>query len=186
MVVNHEQETETISNDRQVVYTRYIDWCLTTPLLLLDLILMTKMKSTMITWVLFSDIAMIVLGIIGAFSESPYKWVYYAFSCLMLFVLTWGMLNPIFREELQINQTCTAAYIYLLSYLLGVWFFYPIVWGLGTGGQVISVDLEIILMGVLDVLAKPMFAVLCIGVQELVILDFIVGEVAAASEPLNP
>ena len=44
----------------------------------------------------------------------------------------------------------------MLSFL---WFLYPIAWGLADGGNQISPDGEMVFYGVLDLLAKPVFAV---------------------------
>jgi len=166
MAVNADNTTPS-NDDRQVVYARYIDWIFTTPLLLLDLILMTNMPSTMTAWIMGADVAMVVFGIIGAFTAYPYKWVYFAAGCLMQVALSWGMIQPILKEDYQKNATCTKGYTALLIFLIVVWVVYPVAWGLGAGGRVISVDTEIIIMGVLDLLAKPLFAVGVLTMHEV-------------------
>nr|AAY82897.1 rhodopsin [Acetabularia acetabulum] len=160
------------ADERQVIYARYIDWVFTTPLLLLDLVLLTNMPATMIAWIMGADIAMIAFGIIGAFTVGSYKWFYFVVGCIMLAVLAWGMINPIFKEELQKHKEYTGAYTTLLIYLIVLWVIYPIVWGLGAGGHIIGVDVEIIAMGVLDLLAKPLYA---IGV--LITVEVVYGKV---------
>ena len=40
---------------------------------------------------------------------------------------------------------------------IGVWFLYPIAWGLSEGGNVIHPDSEAIFYGILDIIAKPVF-----------------------------
>eukprot|EP01026_Neomeris_dumetosa_P067878 TRINITY_DN6634_c0_g1_i1.p1 TRINITY_DN6634_c0_g1~~TRINITY_DN6634_c0_g1_i1.p1 ORF type:complete len:240 (+),score=32.16 TRINITY_DN6634_c0_g1_i1:205-924(+) len=170
-----------VHDDRQVIYARYVDWFFTTPLLLLDLVLMTNMPTTMISWVMGADVFMITLGIIGAFADTPYKWVYFGAGCVFQACLTWGMINPIFKEELKKNKEYTTGYTTLLIYLIVVWVFYPIVWGLGAGGHIITVDEEIIAMGVLDLLAKPLFAVGVLAVHEHVCKQM--G--SEVTEPLN-
>eukprot|EP01025_Chloroclados_australasicus_P054017 TRINITY_DN63_c0_g1_i1.p2 TRINITY_DN63_c0_g1~~TRINITY_DN63_c0_g1_i1.p2 ORF type:complete len:272 (-),score=23.78 TRINITY_DN63_c0_g1_i1:288-1007(-) len=157
MAVN--SDSGPLNQGRQVIYARYIDWIFTTPLLLLDLILMTNMPYTMVSWIIGTDVAMIVFGILGAFDDANTKWVYFAAGCVMQVALTWGMLNPIFKEELKKSKEYTAGYTTLLIYLIVVWVCYPIVWGLGAGGRILDVDGEIIAMGVLDLLAKPLFGV---------------------------
>eukprot|EP01025_Chloroclados_australasicus_P054018 TRINITY_DN63_c0_g2_i1.p2 TRINITY_DN63_c0_g2~~TRINITY_DN63_c0_g2_i1.p2 ORF type:complete len:240 (-),score=14.68 TRINITY_DN63_c0_g2_i1:183-902(-) len=157
-----------ITDNRQVIYARYIDWIFTTPLLLLDLVLMTNMPTTMISWIMGADVFMIIFGIIGAFDSGNTKWVYFVAGCIMQIALTWGMINPIFKEQLQKSKEYTGGYTTLLIYLIVVWVFYPIVWGFGAGGQLLDVDGETLAMAILDLLAKPLFAVGVLTVHEVV------------------
>eukprot|EP01024_Parvocaulis_polyphysoides_P024425 TRINITY_DN223_c1_g1_i1.p1 TRINITY_DN223_c1_g1~~TRINITY_DN223_c1_g1_i1.p1 ORF type:complete len:303 (+),score=62.42 TRINITY_DN223_c1_g1_i1:91-909(+) len=161
-------KSEPAPGDRKTVYPRYIDWFFTTPLLLLDLILMMNMPAAKIAWIMGADVGMVVLGLIGAFDANDTKWFYFAVSCILMVALLYGMLEATLNVEQWKNPLYITGYATLLVYLIVLWCGYPIVWGLGTGGLVISVDLEIILMGILDVLAKPIFAMGCIILHETV------------------
>lgn len=50
---------------RPFYYARYIDWFLTTPLLLLDLMLLAKVDRTRTLLVIFLDIVMVLTGLFG-------------------------------------------------------------------------------------------------------------------------
>jgi bacteriorhodopsin len=63
---------------REIFYVRYIDWFITTPLLLIDLMLTAGMPWPKILWVVLVDWIMIVMGLVGALITSRYKWAYYA------------------------------------------------------------------------------------------------------------
>eukprot|EP01024_Parvocaulis_polyphysoides_P001743 TRINITY_DN10498_c0_g1_i3.p1 TRINITY_DN10498_c0_g1~~TRINITY_DN10498_c0_g1_i3.p1 ORF type:complete len:214 (+),score=33.81 TRINITY_DN10498_c0_g1_i3:90-644(+) len=178
MATDHSEPT---GDERKKIFARYIDWALTTPLLLLDLIMMTNMPASMISWIIGADVGMIVLGIIGAYDEEETKWFYFALSCILMFALLYGMVQPIYKKLLWKNPLYLYGYAILLIYLIVLWVGYPIVWGLGTGGNVIGVDIEIILMGILDILAKPMFAVGVLTVHEVIAAKMeIAGEVVEA------
>lgn len=58
---------------RQVYYARYVDWVVTTPLLLMDLLLTAALPWPTIIWVIFLDWIMIITGLIGALVVSRYK-----------------------------------------------------------------------------------------------------------------
>ena len=60
--------------NREIFYARYIDWFITTPLLLMDLLLTAGMPWPSIVWTIFLDWVMIVTGLIGALVKSRYKW----------------------------------------------------------------------------------------------------------------
>jgi bacteriorhodopsin len=65
---------------REIFYVRYIDWFITTPLLLLDLLLTAGMPWPTILWVILVDEIMIVTGLVGALVVSIYKWGYFTFG----------------------------------------------------------------------------------------------------------
>lgn len=60
--------------NRSIFYARYIDWVITTPLLLMDLLLTAGMPWPTIIYVIFWDEVMIVTGLIGALVSTRYKW----------------------------------------------------------------------------------------------------------------
>jgi bacteriorhodopsin len=65
---------------REIFYVRYIDWFITTPLLLMDLLLTAGMPWPTVLWVILVDWVMIVTGLVGALVKSSYKWGYFAFG----------------------------------------------------------------------------------------------------------
>ena len=67
-------------NAREIFYVCYIDWFITTPLLLLDLLLTAGMPWPTILRVILVDLVMIVCGLVGALVQSTYKWRYFAFG----------------------------------------------------------------------------------------------------------
>lgn len=83
--------------DREIFYVRYIDWFITTPLLLMDLLLTAAMPWPTVLWVIMVDEMMIVTGLVGALVESSYKWGYFVFGCVGLcyifYVLVWEAQN---------------------------------------------------------------------------------------------
>jgi bacteriorhodopsin len=74
-------------NMRQIFYVRYIDWFVTTPLLLADLLLTCGMPGPTILYVILMDEIMVVTGLVGALVKSSYKWGFFTFgSAAFLFV----------------------------------------------------------------------------------------------------
>ena len=55
---------------RQIWYARYIDWVITTPALLLTLVMATGLPLSDIITLAFFDLVMIVTGLVGALVES--------------------------------------------------------------------------------------------------------------------
>jgi bacteriorhodopsin len=75
------------SNWREVYYARYIDWIVTTPLLLLDLALLSGLPIAETAVIIVADEIMIVTGMIGALHPSlKFRWGFFTFSCIAAFL----------------------------------------------------------------------------------------------------
>ena len=64
---------------------RYIQWFVSLPLLLLELLLATGLSSSDIALAGFSAVVLVINGLVGALVPSDYKWGYYVFGCVALF-----------------------------------------------------------------------------------------------------
>ena len=89
-------------------YGRFIDWALTTPLLLMGIITLSlprlDKKPALVGGIIFSDVFMIITGIFAGLSDSGTvaKWVWYILSCgafLTLYFLIWGPLRSAAIEQ---------------------------------------------------------------------------------------
>lgn len=145
---------------RQIFYARYIDWFLTTPLLLLDLLLTCRLPWPTILYTIVMNEIMIVSGLIGALVPTRYKWGFFVFGCAAFLVVVYivGFEGRQYAKALgtDIHRT----YLTCGVWTLGLWCLYPIAWGLSEGGNVIASDSEMIFYGVLDFCAKPIFSFL--------------------------
>ena len=61
--------------DREIFYARYIDWVITTPLLLMDLLLTAGLPWPTTIWTVFLNWIMIVTGLVGPLVWTRHKWV---------------------------------------------------------------------------------------------------------------
>ena len=66
-------------------YVRYIQWFITFPLLLLELLLATGLSLSDIMTALFMGVVVVISGLVGALVHSDYKWGYFVFGCCALF-----------------------------------------------------------------------------------------------------
>lgn len=147
------------SRTRAIWYARYIDWVITTPALLLELVMATGLPLSDIIALIFFDEVMIITGLIGALVVSVYKWGYFAFGCAALVYIWWILLGPALKSATRLGPEFKTAYMGSAIYLSFIWLLYPIAWGLADGGNVIGADGEMVFYGVLDVIAKPVFTV---------------------------
>jgi len=147
---------------REIFYVRYIDWFITTPLLLMDLMLTAGMPWPTILFVILVDEIMIVTGLIGALVTSRYKWGYFTFGCFALFYIIYHLAWESRRNASRYGADVGRAFLYCGSLTTLLWIVYPIAWGVCEGGNIISPDSEAVFYGILDLLAKPVFGALLI------------------------
>ncbi|KAJ9107924.1 hypothetical protein QFC19_002667 [Naganishia cerealis] len=129
---------------RAVWYTRYIDWTITTPLLLLTLLLATGLPLGDIMTIIFFDLVMIVCGLVGALIESDYKWGFWVFGMLSLFYIAYNLLAPARASARLLGLDWGRTYSHAAGILLFTWSLYPICWALSEGANVMGTTGEMI------------------------------------------
>ncbi|KAF1980876.1 family A G protein-coupled receptor-like protein [Aulographum hederae CBS 113979] len=144
---------------RQVFWARYVDWAITTPLLLLDLSLLAGLSGAHILMAVIADVIMILTGLFAALGSegTPQKWGWYAIACISYLVIIWHL--AINGRSMAMKRTGKVGPFFtaITAYTLIIWTAYPIIWGIADGSRKMSVDGEIIAYAVLDILAKPVF-----------------------------
>ena len=145
---------------RQIFYVRYIDWFVTTPLLLLDLLLTCGLPTPTIVYTILMNEIMVVTGLIGALVKSNYKWGYFVFGCVAFFFVAYTVVFEGRAHARALGNDILKVYTLCGVWTIGLWFLYPIAWGLCEGANVIPSDSEAVWYGVLDILAKPVFGAL--------------------------
>ncbi|KAF7719098.1 Uncharacterized protein PECH_000284 [Penicillium ucsense] len=142
---------------REIFYARYIDWFITTPLILTDILLTCGLPWPTILFAVVLDEIMIVTGLIGALVKSQYKWGYFTIGCVAFFMVAYVIIGVGMSHAKVIGQDVNRLFIMISVWTLVMWTLYPVAWGLCEGGNVISPDSEAVFYGVLDLLAKPVF-----------------------------
>lgn len=120
---------------------RYTDWALTTPLMLLALLLANKASLTTIVAVLAADGIMIGMGYLGAQApDNTNKMVLFALGC--------AALVPILYVLTTMKKAKYAIYL-----TLAIWCLYPLVW-YADEEAIVTKQTSHITYSVMDVLAK--------------------------------
>ncbi|MCJ1261909.1 ion channel activity [Lobaria immixta] len=145
---------------REIFYVRYIDWVITTPLLLLDLLLTAGLPWPTILYTILIDEVMIITGLVGALVQSSYKWGYFTFGFVAFLWVGWTITWTARKHAVALGPEISRTYLICGVWTIFLWFLYPIAWGLSEGGNVIAPDSEAVFYGILDILAKPVFGAL--------------------------
>lgn len=148
--------------NREIFYVRYIDWFITTPLLLMDLLLTAGMPWPSILYIILIDEVMVVTGLVGALVKTSYKWGYWTFGMFALFYILYVLVWEARRNASRLGKDVGTVFLMTGTLTSFLWTLYPIAWGLCEGGNVITPDSEAIFYGILDLLAKPVFGAILI------------------------
>ncbi|CAA9505179.1 MAG: Bacteriorhodopsin-like protein [uncultured Sphingomonas sp.] len=149
---------------RELFWMRYVDWSITTPLLLTSLGL-TALGTPFRRWglllgTLFTDLYMIATGYLAdeAPKDSPMKWTWYGVSSgafVGLYYLLWG---PLREESEKTGEEAADVYRRNLTFLSIVWAGYPVNFLIGPEAlELIDDDTSTGIYTGLDITAKILF-----------------------------
>ncbi|EAQ83604.1 hypothetical protein CHGG_10008 [Chaetomium globosum CBS 148.51] len=144
---------------RQIYWARYVDWALTTPLLLLNLCLLAGVDGAHTLMALVANVVMVLAGLFAAYGAegTAQKWGWFVISCLGYLFVVWHVGLHGTRTVQVKGARVSKLWASLTIYSLALWAAYPIVWGIAALARKTNVDTEVIIYAVLDVLAKPIF-----------------------------
>ena len=111
---------------REVYWARYVDWSVTTPLLLLDLALLAGLSGANILVAIVADVIMILTGLFAALTvDESSKWGYYAIACISYLTVVYQLaING--RHVVQSKDSKTATFFAALGgFTLILWTIYP-------------------------------------------------------------
>lgn len=167
-------------NAEKIQLARYVDWVITTPLLLFSLVAVglpsiSKSKKSLTTSgliisIIALDVFMIVTGLIASVVSKDMRMPWYIFSCLALILITVLLYNSVYKlSKKLVKPAASKLYLNLTVFLTILWAAYPIVWILGaTGSGNISPVSENMAYAVLDITAKVGFGLLLLaGLSDL-------------------
>jgi bacteriorhodopsin len=140
---------------------RYLDWGITTPLLLLDLGIIAGIRPKLIAGVMGADVFMIVTGVIATLVGSPVKYIWYLISCGAFLAILAALFIEYSATARRRNSGVNRLFQKLRNVLIVLWFCYPIVWIFGAEGfGVFSIEWETAIYAILDLCAKVGFGLI--------------------------
>ena len=119
---------------------RYVDWIVTTPLLLMPLGLTAmhrlKKRDSALLWALVgADVIMIACGLVADLSTGPARSVFFlcgVVALVAIFYLTWGPLRELaYTQGDDLGKVFTT----VAGLLSALWIAYPVIWWLGPSGS---------------------------------------------------
>jgi bacteriorhodopsin len=141
---------------RQVYWARYVDWALTTPLLVLNLCLLAGVDGAHTLMAIIANVIMVLSGLFASFGaeRTAQKWGWFVIACLSYVFVIWHVGLHGSRMVKAKGARVSRLFASLAGTALVLWTVYPIAWGIATLARRTSVDTEILIYAVLDVLTK--------------------------------
>jgi len=175
-----------LADGRVLLFARYVDWSITTPLLLLGLA-MTALHGAhrrpgLVAALLGADVLMILTGLFFSLSTEPFpKWTWYIASCFAFLAVCAVLVGPLRREAADRPPERRSAYGHDVAVLAVLWLLYPVVVLLGPDGLgVWSEATHTGSLTVIDLLAKVGYGLLTIaGAARIATAELARGEVKA-------
>lgn len=124
---SHKHVPDTYQTIRRSVYwARYVDWSITTPLLLLDLAFLAGLNGANILVTVVADIIMVLTGLFAALAEDErVRWGYYAMGCLAYLVIIYQLAFH-GRSMAMAKDANTGKFFQAIAgYTLVLWTAYP-------------------------------------------------------------
>ena len=152
---------------RLTFFARYIDWSITTPLLLLGLAYTAlgnlKAWGALIGSMIGADVLMIVTGLFADLSPSGSlaKLAWYLVSCGAFLAVYYVLWIPLMRGARARGAQEAKVYTRNASILSVLWLIYPVVFLVGTEGlSIVALGVELAAFAILDLLAKVAYGLL--------------------------
>lgn len=160
-------ETVTQVFDQTVFWGRYLDWAVTTPLLLLELGVIAGLRPKLIAGVMGADFFMILTGLIATLEDTPENYLWWTISTGAFLAILASLLTEYSASARRREGKVNSLFQTLRNVLIVLWICYPIVWLLGVEGfRVLSTGIETALYAILDLCAKVGFGFIVISANE--------------------
>lgn len=163
-----------LDDGREFYYFRYLDWLITTPLLLVDLALLALVNpgrnTGLIATIIGLDIAMILTGLIAGSSTSAFvATIFFIISLAAMIGVLYLLYTRLFAAARTRSPNVARVFSTLAMLTIVLWSLYPIVFLLGTEGfRAVDNDGEVFLFMVLDLLSKVGFGFLLLSNHQVI------------------
>jgi len=151
--------TETTVTDHTIFVARYVDWLVTTPLIVAYLAMLAKPPRRTYVWLLAADVFVIGAGIAAAFTTGTLRWALFAAGAVGYVVLAYGLLRVLPGSlGADPDPRVHSLFVTLRNITVVLWTLYPVVWLLGPAGVgILQYEMYTIVVVYLDFISKVGF-----------------------------
>lgn len=151
--------TKTTVDGNIVHIARYIDWLVTTPLIVLYLAMLAKPSRRTYVWLLLADVFVIGAGIAAALNPGSQRWLFFGAGAVGYLVLLYGLLRTLPRALGDNPDPRTRSlFVTLRNITVVLWTLYPVVWILAPAGVgILQTEMYTMVVVYLDFISKVAF-----------------------------
>jgi len=145
---------------RNFYYVRYVDLAITTPLVLLDLCLLSGLDAVTIILLVVADVYMIIATLVGTLagpSHNTARWGFFTTACVIFIYQAYTLLTYGVTSAKTHTVRVYHLYLSLTVYTLVLWLAYPVIWSLSQATNILDESGEILACAVIDILSKSVF-----------------------------
>ncbi|KAH8690082.1 putative opsin [Talaromyces proteolyticus] len=142
---------------RQIFWARYINWILTTPLLLINIGLLGGLSGAHLLVAISADLIMFVAGLIATFAWHERRWVWYTIVCVSFLTIGYQIGVNGSRAVARRSQEHRTLFTSFAGATLATFLLYPIILAASPLAHKISVDAEVVAWAVHDILTQGIF-----------------------------
>jgi len=147
----------------EIDIVRYVDWLLTTPLLLLYLGLLARPSRRVLGGLIGIDVVIIAGGIVASATTGTVSWAAFGVAGVAYLGLIYGLLVSLPRSASAEGDRVRAVFGTLRNITVVLWTLYPVVWLLApTGFGLLTPATEMLVFVYLDVVSKVGFVVVAV------------------------
>ncbi len=147
-----------------VFVARYLDWLVTTPLLLLYIGLLAGASRRIIGSVVGLDVVVIALGMAASLTASGLRYVAFGIASVAFLGVLYLIYRPMTRAVRERDRGDAALFLKLRNVIGVLWLLYPIVWLAGPPGiGLMGIETTAVIVVYLDVLTKVVFGAIVLN-----------------------
>lgn len=155
---------QTVGEDRLVFLPRYIDWLLTTPLLVLYLAFLADAGRTMIGKLAGANVLVIIPGMAAALTPGVERYALFALGGLAFVYLVYLLVRPL--TEMVRGLRTESLFLSLRNLTVILWSVYPLIWLLGPAGlDLVTETVDVMLVVYLDLITKVGFGLIALNAR---------------------
>ncbi|MFP8951893.1 bacteriorhodopsin [Natrialbaceae archaeon A-arb3/5] len=155
--------------DRLVFVPRYIDWILTTPLLLLFLGLLAGSDRRELGTVVGINTIVMVCGFVAALLSGVARFGLFALAAVAYLGLLFFVLGPMTARANERGSSVGSLFTSLRNLTVVLWSIYPVIWILGPPGlDLLTLTVDVMLITYLDLLTKVGFGLIALKTSTVV------------------
>ncbi|SFC17665.1 sensory rhodopsin [Halobiforma haloterrestris] len=168
---------------REVFIPRYIDWILTTPLLLAFLGLLADADRDTLLKVVGVNTVVMVAGFAGAVLSGTERFALFAVGGLAYVGLVYLVVGPMTAQAAGQDDGIESLFTSLRNLTIILWSVYPVIWLLSPAGfALLTPGVDVMLITYLDLLTKVGFGLIALNASTVIEAEYETTGIEAGAE----